>query len=623
MSDAPSPGPPLPGAPLPSQTPARRRRPLRLPISAVLMAGFGGLMLAAVAAVLALGLLSAGRNTFTLLNDKADLALKSVVVRVRHQLEPARDQSTFLARLIETGGLDVGDPVRLADTLRGALAATPHISSIGFIGPTRESLWISRFSGELRTDWVDLGASEEMRMAIEETSRREGPHWAPPVWAAELGTTLLSLRTPVRKDGKFLGMLMATVTVGDLSAFLSELFVDDNLNAFVLYDRDHVLAHQNLRFLDRDLSRQPDGMPLPLIEQVDDPVLASLWRSAQPGSDLKNQTEARIVEVGGDSYVFLLRTIEGFGTQPWIVGINFRSEEVGGEVRRLLITGWSGVGILLLSVGAALLVGRKISRPIARLAGAAASVGALDLRHAPTLPDSRFRELGEAAEAFNRMVAGLRWFETYVPKGLVLRLIRHGAADGIASEERVVTVMFSDIRGFSALAEDLGPAETALLLNRHFTLVSSCIEAEGGTVDKFIGDAVMAFWGAPEEQPDHAARALRAARAIAAVLAGSNAERAAAGEPPVHIRIGLHTGPVVVGNIGSASRINYTIVGDTVNVAQRIEELGSRVRDPGEATILVSAATVEAAGQGPDLDGIGPHGLRGRSGPVDIFRLRP
>lgn len=617
---------------LPDRAPRRRRR-LRLPIAAVLTAGFGGLMLAAVAAVLALGLLSAGRNTFALLNDKADLALKGVVVRVRHQLEPARDQSVFLARLIETGALDTGDPVRLADTLRGALAATPHISSIGFTAPDFGSVWVSRFSGDLRTDWIDLGASEEMRRAVEETSLLEGPRWAPPTWAEAIGTTVLSLRTPVRRDGEFLGMLAATVTVGDLSAFLSELFVNDNLNAFVLYDRDHVLAHQNLRFLDRDLSRQPDGIPLPPIEQVDDPVLASLWRSARPGSDLKNDTEARIVEVAGDSHVFLLRPIEGFGTQPWIVGINFRSEEMGAEVRRLLITGWSGLAILLLSVGAALLVGRRISRPIARLAAAAASVGALDLRQAPTLPDSRFRELGDAAEAFNRMVAGLRWFETYVPKGLVLRLIRHGSADGVASEERVVTVMFSDIRGFSALAEDLGPAETALLLNRHFSLVSSCIEAEGGTVDKFIGDAVMAFWGAPEDQPDHAARALRAARSIAAGLAASNAERVAAGAPPVRIRIGLHTGPVIVGNIGSASRINYTIVGDTVNVAQRIEELGSRVSDPGEATILVSAATAGAAtggaatggagGQEPGLAGIGPHGLRGRSGPVEIFRLRP
>jgi adenylate cyclase len=608
--------------PFPDRAPRRRRR-LRLPIAAVLTAGFGGLMLAAVAAVLALGLLSAGRNTFALLNDKADLALKGVVVRVRHQLEPARDQSVFLARLIETGALDAGDPVRLADTLRGALAATPHISSIGFTTPDFESVWVSRFSGDLRTDWIDFGASEEMRRIVEEASLLEGPRWAPPVWAEPIGATVLSLRTPVRREGRFLGMLAATVTVGDLSAFLSELFVNDNLNAFVLYDRDHVLAHQNLRFLDRDLSRQPDGIPLPLIEQVDDPVLASLWRSARPGSDLKNDTEARIVEVAGDSHVFLLRPIEGFGTQPWIVGINFRSEEMGAEVRRLLITGWSGLAILLLSVGAALLVGRRISRPIARLAAAAASVGALDLRQTPTLPDSRFRELGDAAEAFNRMVAGLRWFETYVPKGLVLRLVRHGSVDGVASEERVVTVMFSDIRGFSALAEDLGPAETAQLLNRHFSLVSSCIEAEGGTVDKFIGDAVMAFWGAPEEQPDHAARALRAARSIAAGLAASNAERVAAGEPPVRIRIGLHTGPVIVGNIGSASRINYTIVGDTVNVAQRIEELGSRIRDDGEATILVSAATVEAAGRGPDLTGIGPHGLRGRSGPVELFRLRP
>lgn len=613
MSDAPSTAPPVHDG---------RRRRLRLPIAAVLMAGFGSLILAAVAAVLALGLLSAGRNTFELLNDKADLALRAVVVRVRHQLAPARDQSAFIAGLIAGGVLDPAVPERLTDTLRGALAATPQVSSIGFVGPRLDSAWVSRFSGELRTDLVDMSGSEDMAAAMAEIQKRQGPYWAPPAWAAEIGTTVLTLRTPVRSGDRLLGMLVVAVTLGDLSAFLSELFVDDRLNAFVLFDREHVLAHQNMRFLELDLSDQPDGVPLPLIEQVDDPVLAGLWRSEQPGSDLSNQTEARIVEVGDEAYLFLLRSIEGYGTRPWIVGINFRAEEVGAEIRRLWMTGWIGLGILLVSVAAALLVGRTISRQVARLATAAATVGALDFRHTPTLPDSRLRELSNAAEAFNRMVAGLRWFETYVPKGLVLRLIDRSETEGIASEERRVTVLFCDIRGFSALAENMGPAETAALLNEHFARLSACIEAEGGTVDKFIGDGLMAFWGAPEEQADHAAHAVRAARAIMAAQRAENARRSAAGIARVRIRIGLHSGPVVVGNIGSASRINYTIVGDTVNIAQRIEELAARFQaENADAVALASAATAEAADAAAGLASVGRHHLRGRSGTVEIYRL--
>lgn len=605
--------------------PPFRRKRLRLPIAAVLMAGFGTLILLAVAAVLALGLLSASRNTFALLSDKADLALNGVVVRIRHQLDPARDQALFIAGLIERGQVDPRDIGRLSDTLRGALAATPQVSGIGFTGPGMEGLWVSRFSGALRTDWLDLSGQDEMRAALDEARKREGPYWAPPAWAAEVKATLLTLRLPVRRDDTFLGMLVVAVSLGDLSGFLSELYVDDNLNAFVLYDRDHVLAHQNMRFMERDLSRQPDGVPLPLIEQVDDPVLAALWRGERQFSELRGQTEARIASVGNESYMFLLRAVEGYGIQPWIVGITFRSEELGAEVRRLWLTGWIGLGILLVSVAAALLVGRSISRQIERLALVAATVGALDFRRTPTLPDSRFRELSNAATAFNRMVAGLRWFETYVPKGLVLRLIGSGEAAALASEERQVTVMFTDIRGFSTLAEDMGAGETAALLNHHFSLVSACIEAERGTVDKFIGDAVMAFWGAPEYQDDHAARALRAAHAISAALKEDNARNRAAGRPAVRLRIGLHTGPAVVGNIGSSSRINYTIVGDTVNIAQRIEDLAGHIQPEGDdVVILASGATAEAGGGAEPrlpLRTIGRHTLRGRSGTVEIYRL--
>jgi class 3 adenylate cyclase len=116
-------------------------------------------------------------------------------------------------------------------------------------------------------------------------------------------------------------------------------------------------------------------------------------------------------------------------------------------------------------------------------------------------------------------------------------------------------------------------AEIADFLNHHFALVAKCVEAEGGTVDKYIGDSVMAFWGAPEPQPDHTERACRAAIGVSIALKSDNMARKREGKPPVRVRIGVHTGEVVVGNIGAPGRINYTIVGDTVNAASRLEQL--------------------------------------------------
>jgi class 3 adenylate cyclase len=251
----------------------------------------------------------------------------------------------------------------------------------------------------------------------------------------------------------------------------------------------------------------------------------------------------------------------------------------------------------------------------------------LSLDQVERLPRGLFLELNTAAQAFNSMVVGLRWFETYVPKRLVQRLVGQtilGDSGGtLQSKDRNVTVMFTDIAGFTSLSESMPAADVAALLNRHFALVTACIEAEGGTVDKFIGDCVMAFWGAPDKQKDHAARACRAAVAIAAAVKRENAAARAVGGAAPAIRIGMHTGPVVVGNIGAPGRINYTIVGDTVNTANRLEQFGKEIESGGgDVVVVLSGATLKAAKQRLDARPIGTINVRGRQGQVEAFCLR-
>ncbi|WP_109117568.1 adenylate/guanylate cyclase domain-containing protein [Azospirillum sp. TSO22-1] len=604
-------------------TSARPRRRLRLPIAAVLVAGFGSLMLAAVASVLVLGLVSAGRNTFALLADKADLALAGVEVRVRHQLDPAAAMAKFVARLIERGELDPADTSRLADTLRGALAGAPDVTGAAFIAADLTGVRAGRQDGALTVHGLNLQGAPDVPAEVFSGADRSTPQWAEPLWNKESRTSFISLFHPVRKDGRYLGQVAVGVSLGDLSRFLSNLYVEQGVNAFVLYDGEHVLAHPSLAVLKFDFSAKTDGPPLPRLDQLQDPALSALRTRGQPAGAMKNRAEGRMVRVGGEDMLFLTRAMTGYGRQEWTVGIAVPAAQMGGEVERLYKTGIIGLGILLVSVAVALLVGRRISRQVGRLAEAADRVRAFDFRNVQDLPDSRLQELSRAANAFNAMVAGLQWFETYVPKALVLRLMhrRDTTAAGLTSEERVVTVLFTDIRGFSRLAEHLGAADTAALLNDHFTQVAACIEAEDGTVDKFIGDSIMAFWGAPDEQADHAARALRAAHAIARAIRADNRERAARGQPPIRVSIGLHSGPVVVGNIGSASRINYTIVGDTVNVTARVEELASRVQGEDEISVLASAATARAGAGAAPLESLGPHRLRGRAGTMEVWRL--
>ncbi|MDE1148669.1 MAG: adenylate/guanylate cyclase domain-containing protein [Azospirillaceae bacterium] len=607
-----------------------RRSAVRLSIATALLLGFGTLVLVAVASVLILGFSTSTRNTAALLTDKVILAMDGMTVRVRAQLDPAQYQAEFLVASIARGEIDTTDTARLGQNLRSALAASPQITAVSFVSP--EGKWtVARRTGRTEAEVSTMTPPPATKVLMEEMKAAPIARWVDPVWSTEGETSYLTVRAPVRAaDGTFLGAVLVGVSFVDLSGFLGELDSSQGVTAFILYDADHVLAHPALIGRTFDLAdRTP---PLPTLADLGDPVAAGIWQRQPPGHVVARDgmggklrdLDFRQATVGDVDYVYLLRDLTGYGARSWTLVMALPQREVDQEIRRVRWFGLGGVAILLVSVVLSLILGKTISRQIRGLSRAATSLRDLDFHAVPYLPDSRLSELSDAAAAFNTMLTGLRWFESYVPKALVLRLIRRGDhAGSILSEERDVTVMFTDIKGFSTLAQNMTPAQTASLLNEHFTLLSACIEAEGGTVDKFIGDAVMAFWGAPDDQADHAARALRAAAAISRCIRHTHDEAMAQGRPAICLRVGIHSGPVVVGNIGTASRINYTIVGDTVNAAARLEALGADLAaEAAPCIVLASADTVDAAGDcGVAMTDVGEYSLRGRTGQVRVWQL--
>jgi adenylate cyclase len=192
---------------------------------------------------------------------------------------------------------------------------------------------------------------------------------------------------------------------------------------------------------------------------------------------------------------------------------------------------------------------------------------------------------------------------------------------GAGTEERVLAIMFTDMVRFTSTCETMSAAEVADFINQHLSLVSACIEREGGTIDKFIGDAVMAFWGAPGRIENPAASACRAAVAIQRALAADNKRRIAAGLNPVRIRMGIHIGPVIVGDIGALNRINYTIVGDVVNATQRLESLGKAIGPDAEATAFVSEEIFAAVPDGFQFVERGAHFVKGKQESLKVFQL--
>jgi len=292
------------------------------------------------------------------------------------------------------------------------------------------------------------------------------------------------------------------------------------------------------------------------------------------------------------------------------------------EMERLLWVVFAGS--VLVAALIAVAISRGVSEPVRTLAGFTQRIAVGD--YAARVALARSDELGQLADSFNVMAAGLEerdrirdLLEKNVSPEVAAQLLRDGGALG--GEEREVTILFADLRGFTALSETQSPRELLALLNRYLEAMSAEIEARGGVIDKFIGDAIMALFGAPLGQEAAADRALNAAVGMREALERLNRTLATEGRPPLAFGIGINTARVVAGNIGSKRRLNYSVIGDGVNVASRLQSL-TRVADY-DATIITSHATV-AALRAPNpftLRPLGTAAVKGRQEPVTIYAL--
>ena len=232
-------------------------------------------------------------------------------------------------------------------------------------------------------------------------------------------------------------------------------------------------------------------------------------------------------------------------------------------------------------------------------------------------------EINELAEGFNRMVEGLRsqqvtryLFNHYVSPEVANYALEHGAERGGVLTE--ATVLFSDIRDFTAMAEKLPPATVMALLNRYFQAMEEAIRAYGGIINKFVGDSLMAIFGTPlNPLADHAEAAIWAAAEMTRTLRLFNEAQRVRGEPTLRIGIGIATGTVVAGNVGGTERIEYTLIGNTVNVASRLEAMTKKMGVP----ILLSEETARAASETFPLRLLGSVNVRGKQEPVTVYTV--
>jgi adenylate cyclase len=269
---------------------------------------------------------------------------------------------------------------------------------------------------------------------------------------------------------------------------------------------------------------------------------------------------------------------------------------------RRLIVGLA-VGALVAALASALLARTLIAAPLSRVVGEIRHIESFALEQVRRHP-SRLKEIASLSGAIAEMAAGLSAFRKFIPADLVRALLRQGVEAKPGGVVQELSVMFIDIAGFTGLSERMGD-RVVPLLSRYLDLTSEIVVANGGTIDKFIGDAVMAFWGAPQLQADHALSCCRAALACRRAIDESGLVDDLG--HPLQIRIGINSGRMLVGNVGSELRLNYTVIGDAVNVASRLESANK-----GYGTQILIGEATERSARGAivtrELDSIAVYG---------------
>jgi adenylate cyclase len=410
------------------------------------------------------------------------------------------------------------------------------------------------------------------------------------------------------------GVFGFDLTLDSLSGFLAAQRVSRRSSAFIIDDNGILMAHSNPA-LSMNTNSLGEAMGWMTIASSKDPLLKAIWNSfaiakLAPGKDIA-------LKVDREDYLVRMASLEHFGSPPSLVVVAAPVADFTGPVKRardrtlalFLIAGAIGLALIAL-------VARQINRPLAALTREADRIGRFELDH-PLAVVSRLTEVAALARTMEAMKSALHIFGLYVPKDLVRQLVSTGAKPRLGGERRDLTVMFTDIVGFTTIADETDAEELMRLTSAYFERMTQEVMGAGGTIDKYIGDAVMALWNAPTPDPVHADHACLAALRCRDLSSRLAVEFSRQGWPPLHTRFGVNTGEAVVGNVGSSDRISYTAIGADVNLASRLEGL---CKQYGSHILAGEATRVKA---GPQfvfrrVDRVLP---KGRRSPTDIHEL--
>ena len=632
----------------------QRWRPTLKQTIGVVLAG----MILVTAAVLTVTSYTTTRRS--LLQFSRDLIAQNAVL-VREQvhgfLRPAKSASALALELVKSGLVEVDDPRSVERYFFNFLSVQENVAMLNYGDRDGNFIMVKRQADRsLSTKIVTIGDDgsrsvlwrhrdlngplEPPREAVVDPEDQYDPRTRPWYQGAVSDRTLhwtgvyifhtdrqpgVTAAIPRFDDqGEVLGVLSVDVGLVQMSHFLREhIRVGKSGQAFLLDEESRLIAVKDVDSLTMaDPAAGATGERLRHISESPVAEIAAIANTAvcrdyftrafTGAGDEAGHTVR--YQVGDRDFVATLIPIEVGENRRWIAGVVALEDEFLASAKeanlRALIT---AVIFAFIALVVGIVLARIIARSLTVLVTESARVRNLDIDSGSK--DSHFREVDEVLRAFEGMKTGLRAFQKYVPFKLVRTLLEQEEDPSLGGEQRTLTIFFSDIRAFTTISEDMEPMTLAQNLGEYMSTVTRRIIERQGTVDKYIGDAVMAFWGAPQSVPDHARQACFAA--CEALADARDLETGNVDHPSFFTRVGIHTAEVVVGNFGSVERLNYTIIGDGVNLASRLEGVNKAFG----TQILISQNTYDLVKDDFETRRIGLLSVKGREQPCLAYEL--
>lgn len=573
-----------------------------------------GRKLAALAALLVtvplvavgLVLIDVNADGVAILSRELQLAVVDDVARtIDQEFVEAQDGLDATGRVLSDPGLPADATIAVARAMVEAQEALDHVAVYDAAGQLIDVIREEGVEGLALSDALPEDLRSRATQANVATGRAE----------IRAGEPRVPLVIPLRADGRVTGFVASLISLQDVQRRIERIsggrFPGLPAPVYVVDQDLRVVAHSEPERA-RTLTTVAGAG---LLAGVDAETLrANFSRSGD------------FTAADGTPMVGSMASLPG---RRWAVVVQVPAAHAYATLGRMRVVVLVTVAIAIaLALLVSLLGARRITAPLAALT---AFAGHLAARRFGERVEIRTRdELAVLGRAMTRAASDLEASQArlveeaairadlgrYLPSELVDRVVKREADMSLGGVRRTVTVLFADVVAFTPLSEKLGPEDVVTILNELFTILTGIVFRHGGTVDKFVGDCVMAIWGAPAPQPDHAARALAAAEDMLTWLEVGNATWRDRFGVTINLAIGVNTGEAVVGNIGSKTRMEYTAIGDAVNVAARLEALARPQQ------VLVSQATRDAAGDTFDLNDLGVHTLSGRSNPVHLYEIR-